>query len=299
MKAIPIIHILWYSFLFYLGFYYLELDRQLLDTFFEVGWSNYNGPPLDSPENSYFSIWLGSSLLSVALLLLFVQRKAAHFVVYIRWMSALFAVVYFFLYWADGDANMKETKIWWTLTSIGQLLGNGLLLTGNHFIQHRDKYLRQFFLFQALFYAALIGVGFYYLYWDWELLDEVARMGNLHHDNVMLREGRASKVPELNYHSLLVVATVLSLALLALAHLDMRWKSFLRNSLIGLLLYSFFIYLSNTYKYTMFGTMTFWLLGCGAVSAFSFLLYKNIEVAPEIRTPNYRDDVLDDFSGLG
>jgi hypothetical protein len=199
------------------------------------------------------------------------------------------------LYWADGDPNIRETSIWWALTSAGQVLGNLLLLTNDHFIQRRNDSLRKLFLLQAMFYLALIGGGFYYLYWDWELLAEVARMGDLHHDNVMLAEGRASKLPERNYHRLLIVASILSLLLLYWAGIEGRWKAALRLSLIGLLLYSFFIYASNTYKYTMFGTLAFWLLGCGVVSVFSLLLRKHIHAEPEGLLPAYRDDVLDDF----
>ncbi|MFK7797540.1 MAG: hypothetical protein AB8E82_08810 [Aureispira sp.] len=294
MKAIPTLHILWYSFLFYLGFEYIALDRQLLNDFSEVGWNNYNGLPLDAPENQYFSLWLGSSILSMVMLL-FVRREAAPFVVYVRWMTVFFGLVYLFLYWADGDPNIRETSLWWALTSASQVLGNVLLLFNNRFIRYKNDSLRKLFLLQALGYLVLVGVGLYYLYWDGQLAQEIERMGDLHHDNVMLGEGRGNKVPERNYHRLLIVTSILSLVLLYWTRVDNPWKLPLRFSLIGLFLYSFFIYASNTYKYTMFGTLTFWMLGCGVVSAFSFLLHKNIKVEPEMLPPAYRDDVLDDF----
>lgn len=77
MKVLYCLHGLLYAYLLYLGFFYLELDEQLRGEFDRVGWQNYDGLDLDYPENTYYAIWIGCSIISFFLARMVSESKSS------------------------------------------------------------------------------------------------------------------------------------------------------------------------------------------------------------------------------
>lgn len=298
MKVIAILPICWYSLLFYLGFYYLELDQQLLASFFEVGWENYKGPSLSSPENQYFGLWLFSTLVSAFLLRFAPFEETALNKILFR-LNVLFFLSYLFLSVLDGDSSMYETKIWWISTSLIQVMGHSMLLVENPLTTYINNTLKYLFGVQALVYGGLLALGFYYLQWDAALVAEAAKLGPEHHEMVMVPEGRATKVPEMHYHLLLILTSLCTLGITILINDSAfnRWRSRSIFLLLSLILYSVVVYL-NGYSYTMEQTKVFWMGGCSLVLLFfAFLAWTTKAPVSKFDTI-YEDNVLDDFSRL-
>ncbi|MGH1335393.1 MAG: hypothetical protein ACRBFS_04635 [Aureispira sp.] len=286
----------WYGLLFFLGFHYLELDQQLLAVFFEEGWQNYNGPSLSSPENQYFGLWLFSTLGSAFVLHLLPSDKTA-LIKTLLLINISFLVSYLFLFLIDGDISMNESKIWWIITSVSQLVGHGMLAFEYDLTNYTNKTLKYIFLLQALTYGGLLSLGFYYLQWDAELVAESTELGWEHHENVMVPEGRAVKVPEMNYHLILILACILSFALLILTKNSNQWRAALFFTLIGFTLYSAIVYF-NGYSYTMQETKGWWIGGCSMVIALSSILFWQTKAPEPDFDPIHQDNLLDDLSGL-
>lgn len=286
----------WYALLFYGGFYYLNLDQELYEEFFRVGWENYEGLSLSYAENSYYSYWLSSSLVSLFILRFF-PLKQSLFKSKLIVVNLLFLLSYVALYFMDGDISIKESKIWWMITSISQIVGHSMLISEQVLKQHSQRFLKFIYSFQALLYLGFIGLGFYYWQWDLALLEEKENLGWQHHDNVMVPAGRAVKIPELNYHTILIVGAILSLAMNALVGPTNKWLLRLNALLLLLLVYSGVVYF-NGYSFTMQETMGWWISGCGLVAAIFALLTWQTKAPIPSWGSLYKDNLLDDFSSL-
>lgn len=286
----------WYGLLFFWGFYYLALDQELYEEFFRVGWENYEGLSLSYPENAYYSKWLYSTLVSF-FILRFLPLEQSLFKTKLIIVNLLFCLSYLGLYFVDGDISIKEGKVWWIITSICQVVGHSMLIAEEMLKEHSQRFLKFIYSFQALLYLGFIGLGLYYWQWDLELVEEKENLGWQHHDKVMVPAGRAVKVPELNYHTILMVGAVLSLAMNALVGPSNKWLSRLNVLLLLFTLYSGVVYF-NGYSFTMQETMGWWISGCGWVAAiFAILAWQTKPATPDLE-PLYEDNLLDDFSSL-
>lgn len=118
MKRYHGINILLFATIWYLGFYFLKWDNQLLEDFFRVGWDKYEGLSLRYPENTYFKLFIAASAYSFWVGVQTVQKygvkRVGILLAIVGGCSFLFAGVSWL---ADGDFSMKETTYFWQFFS--------------------------------------------------------------------------------------------------------------------------------------------------------------------------------------
>ena len=282
----------WYGFLWYLGYYYLAWDNQLMREFFDVGWNNYEGPSLSSSENQYYGIWVLSGVVSI-IALRGVFRKPTTFGIGLLSSNGFFTLIYVGLWLWDGDASMQETQVFWTVGCLLQLSLCGILLVEESLKQQ----LRGVLLGQFLAYVFLIGLGVYYWQWDLQLLKEREMLGFEHHNEVMIPEGRSVKVPEMRYHFVLLLAATLSLLFSFLTATSNKWWLSIRFAAMGLLLYASIVYF-NGYTFEMAETRYWWMGWCGSLALLHLALFWKDNANSISSSVGYQSNVLDDLSHL-
>ncbi|MBL4650582.1 MAG: hypothetical protein JKY03_12695 [Aureispira sp.] len=292
MKLLYLLHALFYAYLIHLGFYYMELDEALWVEFARVGWEHYEGADVDSPENSYYTIWLVASLFTA--FVAWTVKTSAEDSVIARWsffVASISVIAYGVLLFEDGDVSMKESQMSWIFIGSFQVL-MGLGGVFSSFLTKVGKIgLKQLFFFNGVLYALALGLGFYFLSLDNNILAEKARLGELY-------EGLSRHFPENTYHFILAILTVGSLFLgrrikgKALIYPIHQW-----------LLLLFFLYnvivLLNRGSLDMRETQYWWVSLTLITSVFSFLIFRTLEnKLPEREENFYKDNILDDLSSL-
>lgn len=297
LKVFLLLSLAWYGYLLYLGFSYLEWDLELYQEFMRVGWDKYEGPSLATPENHYFGVWLLSTLVSTILVFAVPTEKNVMVLCFAA-INFLLLISYIILQVADGDFSLQETQILWIVSALIELIGHGILLIEKPLTKRIRQQPSSLFLGYTLASFCLIGVGFYYWQWDIALVTEKARLGNIHHNNSMIPEGRAVKVPELQYHLMLAFTSLLALALVYLVQLRSKLLTVLKVLFFILLLYSMVVY-ANGYSFTMEETVGWWVGLCSVIGLLSGVLFWTTRKPVDDLGPVYEDDLLDDFSKFG
>lgn len=294
MKLLYILHAIFYAYLIHLGFYYLEVDAALWAEFDRVGWEQYSGPDLDSPENTYYSIWIFASLFTVFVAFIGKMANEDSTIAPLVFLVATISLLgYGLLYAADGRFSIKETQVGWIFTgSVQILIGVGGLF--NTFIAKMVNFgLKQLFFLNGIVYVFLFLLGRYFLDWDINILAEMDRLG----DNY---EGVHYDFPENTYHLILTGLTLVSLFLGAM----LRDKDFVSSMykwiLIVFFLYSIFVFI-NDGNPDMAETQYWWMGLTILTSVFSFLIARRLENTLPKREEEetfYNDNILDDLSSL-
>lgn len=292
MKLLYLLHILFYSFLIYLGFYYIDLDAALWEEFSRVGWENYDGPSLKYPEDSYFSIAAFASVVTaVAWGKKFFENSDVIAVCGLCF-SIMAAIVYISLYSLDGDASVKEAQFVWIFISVWQIL----IALGSNFNTILTRMVRtglkQLFFLNGILYLIMCGLGFYFLNWDLVISAEQERLG-------VLYQGTDKDFPENTYHFTLVILSLISLILGMFVKKQKVTSRIYKGIVIILFLYSAIVTL-NDGNLDMEETQSWWVYLTILTSIFSFILYMRIEdKLPEKEEEIFYDDnVLDDLSSL-
>ena len=293
MKLFYFLHAIFYGFLIYLGFSYLKLDAALWAEFIEVGWNNYEGPSLSSPENSYYLIGLLASFFTVFVvwgkrLIKNGDAIAISGLIF----STIAVIVYAGLYFLDGDASIKESQLVWIFISVIQILISGVAIFDTILAEMVKTSLKQLFLLNGILYLTLCGLGFYFLNWDNTILVEKERLGALY-------QGTDKDFPENTYHFILAVLNLISLILGMLVK-DKKNISRIYKGILGVFfLYSLFVAL-NDGNPDMAETQSWWVSLTVLTSLISFVLFILIEnKLPEQEEETFYDDnILDDLSSL-
>jgi hypothetical protein len=293
MKLLYFLHALFYAYLVHLGFYYMELDEVLWVEFTRVGWENYEGADLDSPENSYYKIWLIASLFTA--FTAWVVKTSNEDSVIAPWsffVASISVIGYSVLLFEDGDISIKESQMSWVFIGSFQVL-MGLGAVFSSFLRKvAKKGLKQLFFFNGVLYALALGLGFCFLSLDNEILAEKARLGELY-------EGLSRHFSENTYHFILAILTVGSLFLASM----IKDKALIYPIYKWLLMF-FFLYniivLVNGGGLNMRETQFWWASLTLITSVLSFLISRRLEnKLPEREAETfYHDNILDDLSSL-
>lgn len=284
---IYLVNAILYGGMMYLGFYYMELDKVLMENFFEAGWENYNGPDIDSPENSYFGIWAVVSLMTT--LFIWWRYRAGRLMVKLEKVlgisSLLLLAVFIILYFQDGDASMKESKFFWVFASLLQIVLSVGICFYTSFSRSIDRVLKYLYGLNAVAYIAALALGYYFQQWDNAILAEIGSVG---WDNY---NGIDKDVPENTYH--------LGLMLLSVASLIFSWwdkeKNKFRLAFKGFsllfFLYSAFVYV-NDGNPDMTETAVWWnILSIIMIALSAYLFYITKDKLPQ----QMNSDILDDL----
>lgn len=289
LKYSNLIPMIGYSFILYIGFSFLSIDEAISEEFFRVGWENYEGLSLNYAEKSYYGIYVISVICSLFFLFKF-GDFAKGFRAFFTFFNLLLLLLYSSLYLFEG-ARLQEVKIVWITTSIAQVMWYFLLLIEPYVEQHRARLSKRLWLFQSVFFVALLGIGFYYWQWDLELVNEQRRMGNDHFNNVMIPNGRDTKIPEMTYHLLLVLASLVAISIGILSKNASKWLKVAQVVNVVLLLYSMLVY-GNGYWLDMTETFYWWVSLCVLGALLAAILFWKTEYEQPRQSSS---DLLDDF----
>lgn len=294
MKLLYLLYALGYAYLIHLGFYYLEVDATLWAEFDRVGWEQYDGPDLDSPENTYYGIWIFASLFTIFVAFIGKMVDKDSTIAPLVFLVATVSLLgYGLLYVADGRFSLKETQAGWIFTgSVQILIGIGSVF--NTFVSRMVHFgLKQLFFFNAIVYVLLFLLGQYFLNLDTSILAEMDRLGEnydgLHYD-----------FPENTYHLILTVLTLVSLFLGGMLKDKDLLNSMYKWTLIIFFLYSIFVFI-NDGNPDMTETQYWWMGLTILTSIFSFLISRGLENKLPKREEEevfYNDNILDDLSSL-
>lgn len=289
------INLVWYSCLLYLGFCYLEWNQASYENS-PIDWEYYAGVYLSTPEKRYFGLWVLSTAVSMFFLVrtsVEQSRRGVH----LGLINFFLLFSYILLYAASEDFNLQETKIWWVISTLIQLIGHSILLVEQPLLKPINTYSSLLFLGYAAVFFCLLGLGFYYWQWDTALVAERLQEGEAHYYYTMVPEGGATKTPELHYHLMLAIASLFYLSLIHLLQWSNNLLTTLKVACFFVLLYSVFVYV-NGYAYTMGGTVGWWVGSCSFIGLLSGILFwKNRKTVGRGKAL-YRDNLLDDFSTL-
>lgn len=292
MKILYLLHALFYAYLVHLGFYYMELDEALWAEFSRVGWEHYEGADLDSPENSYYTIWLIASLFTA--FVAWIVKTSNEDLVIARWsffVASISVIVYGVLLFEDGDVSMKESQMSWVfIGSFQVLMGSGGVFS-SFLTQIAKVGLKQLFFFNGVLYALALGLGFCFLSLDNDILVEKARLGELY-------EGLSRHFPENTYHFILIILTVCSLFLASMIKAEKLIFPIYKWLLMFFFLYNVVVLL-NRGSLDMRETQFWWVSLTLITSVLSFLIFRTLEnKLPEKEETFYKDNILDDLSSL-
>ncbi|BDS14219.1 hypothetical protein [Aureispira anguillae] len=293
MKVLYCLHGLLYAYLLYLGFFYLGLDEQLWGEFDRVGWQNYSGLDLDYPENTYYAIWSGCSVVSFFLALMASDSKSS-IALLLKGFAAFFFISYVLLYWSDGRISLQEAKIGWVFSASLQIILSVVFCLDWLIVRVVDLRLKYIWAFNALGYLSLLLLGNYFLQMDNGILEEIRSVGWGNY------EGVDKDYPENTYHAILVVATIGSLLLIVWAEETNVILTTYKWLMIVFFLYGTFVYI-NDGNPDMRETRYWWRGLCLTASAVSALLYfiteDKLPPKPE-KDKFYGENILDDLSRL-
>ena len=279
-----------YAYMMYLGFYYLEVDSALVQNFLEVGWENYNGPDIDSPENSYYAIWVVVSLMTTLFIWwrYWMGRVMVKLEKILGISSLLLLAVFIILYFGDGDASIKESKFFWVFAALFQIVLSIGICFYTSFSRSIDRVLKYLYGLNAVAYVAALALGYYFQQWDNAILADIESVGWENYNGI------DKDVPENSYH--------LGLMLLNIASLLFSWwdneKNRVRLAFKGFslvfFLYSAFVYI-NDGNPDMTETSVWWnILSMIMIALSAYLFYITKDKLPQQVNPN----ILDDLSGL-
>jgi hypothetical protein len=271
----------------------MEVDAVLWAEFSRVGWEHYEGADLDSPENSYYTIWLIASLFTA--FIAWIAKAADENSVVARWsffVASISVIGYSVLLFEDGDVSIKESQMSWIFIGSFQVL-MGLGGVFSSFLTRIAKIgLKQLFFFNGVLYALALGLGFCFLSLDNDILTEKARLGELY-------EGLSRHFPENTYHFILIMLTVGSLLLSRMIKGETRLYPIYQWLLRFFFLYNVIVLL-NRGSLDMRETQFWWVSLTLITSVLSFLIFRTLKnKLPEREDETfYKDNILDDLSSL-
>ena len=293
MKLLYLLHTLVYAYLIYLGFYYLEVDATLWAEFSRVGWENYGGLDLDYPENSYYLTWFIASLFTT--FIAWVGKNADKDSAIAQWLffvGSISILGYGMLYYGDGYISLEKSQMGWIFTGGFQIL-IGLGGIFNTFLARVATIsLKQLFFLNGVLYLVALGLGFYFLNLDNNILIEKDRLGEAY-------QGLHYDFPENTYHFILAVLTIGSLFLGSMIKGVEFFHPIYKWTLIIFFLYSIFVFI-NDGNPDMKETQWWWIILSTTTSIVSFIISRMLKnKLPEREKETfYKDNILDDLSSL-
>ncbi|MFK7797541.1 MAG: hypothetical protein AB8E82_08815 [Aureispira sp.] len=264
LQLTSIVSAVWYSFLLYLGFYYLNLEQQLYEGFLDTFGMLPERSKEEHYEPTYFGLWVVSAASSTIRLYTFYTKSKDHaFLLVGYWMSLLFTAGAFLFFMVSEMLSMEDTKFWWLLGCLGQITIHGLIVLEQPLKQYPTSVAKYLFLLQALLYATLLASGYHY--WKADL------------DSIII----------ISIISLIInkLTTLKNKGLLAVNIILMVW-----------LLYSVIVYFDVI---ILVETKIWCFFNMGVLASLFALLFFQTGRPIRLAAPIREDEVLDDFSGLG
>ncbi len=280
--AYILMHPILFGSMIYLGFSFAMMEEQLWEGFWAVGWENYRGPDVDYPSNTFHTIFI--VLFGISLMLEKLQFKTGEitrtlkFWTYSKYLSLAFSIAARLV---DGDWNVRETTaIWMGICAIQ------FLFPLVWYKQLRDRTeavnsTKPVWLAHTLAYIGILGAGFYFWYWDAEIVAARRALGDAYN-------GVDKDLPENTYFMVMIIASVGSV-LTYLLHKPIN--SSVQKTFVALVVIlfgsSFFMY-ANDGNPDMGETAWAWISLCSLMIVGSIILYR---IAPQVS--DYTD-LLDD-----
>lgn len=299
-RFLYLIHGAAYGLLLYLHSYYAAQADFLWEAFQRLGWEAYDGPPLNSLNNSYYGRWTLCSMVSVGGAFLGMQSPTndEERGLYSIWcyLSIFFTLCSFLAWLADGLVSFSEAQLPVIGAAATQITLSLILFSKTWWIERVNRVLKHLFLGQSVAFLGALCLGFYCWQWDQTILERIQTVeaigGIIYNENGMYLEGFNHRTPENRYHAILTLISLIGLVITALAQLKGGLKTGYFGGLFLLLLYSVFIYFNNG-SFDMQELLPFWTVQNGGLMVLSCWLFLKTEDNLPNPIPS-SSDVLDD-----